>query len=202
MVSAADQTRKEIKLYCQTEKHRPFTLNKEYLKLKEQCLTSYVINRRQTAPSGKLSNANSSTFRLEDTSGRNHYFSVSEQNLMTVLSAFGIHLPSVRELARIQEDEYNVELDMISHVAAYFDIASKRIVDDIPMLFETMFALKFGQELAECLTIRLKLVGIGGLDNCIRYAREKPDVQAKRNHLTRQEEVLRNALSKFDQFAK
>jgi hypothetical protein len=103
-------------------------------------------------------------------------------------------------LARIHADEYDAELEVISHVAAYFDIASTRIIDSIPQLFETMFASRFAQELEERLTIDLKLLGDGGVDRCKKYVRDEPDIQFNRDKLLREKKILKEALATIDRF--
>lgn len=90
--------------------------------------------------------ATSGNFKLHDASGAPRSYPASEENLVTVLSAYGTHLSSLKQLARIHEDEFDVELDVIFYVTASFDVSSKRIIDDIPKLFETIFALHFGQD--------------------------------------------------------
>ena len=182
---------------CQMENHRPFTMNKEYLNRKEENLTAYTLLRHQNE-SG-LPYTTSGSFRLQDGNGSRSY-SASEENLVTVLSAYGIHLTSLRQLARLHADEFDAELDVISHVSAYFDIASQRIIDDIPQVFETIFALRFFNELKDNLASDLKLVGDGGLENCKRYVRDEPDIQMTRDKFDRQRRILKDALDTVDHF--
>jgi len=198
--NAAQKTLEEIRSYCRMENHRPFTMNvAEYLKAKEERVTAFALDRHKNAP---LPSTNGGTFRLEDTSGASRVFSANEDTLLRVLSSYGIHLSSSKELVRIHADENDAELGVISHVVAYFDISSKRLIDDIPKVFETMFARDFGVELRQVLTTNLKLVGAPGLDNCQRYIRDEPDVQAMRNNLTRQQDILVKALDTVSRFFK
>jgi Dynamin GTPase effector domain len=184
------------------ENHRPFTLNKQYLNIKEECVTTFALMRHGRSSSGLLPCATEGNFKLTDASGNPRTYPASEENLVTVLSAYGIHLSSLKQLSRIHEDEYDAELDVISHVTAYFDVSSKRIIDDIPKLFETIFALDFGQELEKHLAKNLKLVEDGGVGTCKRYIRDEPDIQSKRDDLSRHHQILKTALDTVDGFFK
>lgn len=111
-----------------------------------------------------------------------------------------MHISDIKQLVRIRQDEYEPELEVIAHVTAYFDIASKRIVDDIPTLFETKFALTFVKELEKNLHEKLKLVGDSGLENCKRYVRDDPSTQRRREDLSRQLAILSKAEETVNRF--
>jgi hypothetical protein len=190
----------EILQYCHKESHRPFTLNKEYLKRKEDNLAAYALLRhRNTSPDPPFTSSSSSTFRLQDGNFSRAY-AATEENLVTVLSAYGIRLSSLTQLARIHADDFDAELDVIAHVAAYFDIAATRTIDNIPQLFESGFASKFVLRLEEELATKLKLVGEGSLERCRMYVRDEPDIQVKRDRLVREQRILEDALATIDRF--
>ena len=198
----ADQTREEIQLYCNMETLRPFTMNvTEYLKLKEDRITAFALVRHNSS-SATVSMSSATTFRLADIGGIVRTFHANEENLLSILSDYGVRISSAKQLARINSDEYDAELSVISHVAAYFELSSKRIVDDIPKVFETVFARDFGQGLGKSLKTTLQLVGERGVENCGRYVRDEPDIQSKRDDLTRQQEILKKALDTVHQFFK
>jgi hypothetical protein len=201
---AAEQTRREIRAYCRMERHRPFTLNRQYyISMQHEWLTTYALKRHNESRSDcTLASTPCSSIRLTDSTGNPRIFQASEENLCTVLSAFGIHLSSLKQLARIHHDDYDDELGVISHITSYFEISSKRLIDDIPKVFETVFACDFGQELERNLAMNLKLVGEGGVETCKRYIQDEPDVQFKRDDLMRQAGILKNALTTVDHFHK
>ena len=200
---AAAQTREEIYLYCKMENNRPFTMNvEEYNTLKEERVTQFALLRHAKGSTARPFANGGGTFTLHDPRGNSHSYYASEDNLLTVLSAYGLHLSSAKELVRIYADEYDAELGVISHVAAYFEVASKRVIDDIPKVFETVFAREFGERLGKVLIFNLKLVGDGGLENCARYIRDEPTVRARREDLTRQQEILNRALDTVSRFFK
>jgi hypothetical protein len=194
----AAKTRQEIRHYCGMENHRPFTMNKEeYITAKEENVTKLALLRHSKA---QLPCTKGTPFYLEDIRGSSHQFSATEDNLLAVLSAYGIHLSSAKELVRIYVDEYQAELDVIAHVVAYFDISSKRLIDDIPKIFEKRFAHGFGQELKKVLTTKLNLIGDPGLDTCSRYIRDEPEVQEKRRQLRREQRILMKASKTMEEF--
>jgi Dynamin GTPase effector domain len=194
----ADQTREGIQLYCNIETHRPFTMNiAEYLELKEQCMAAFALDRHPNKP---LDASYSGTFRLVDIKGNSRTFISSEENLLSILSDYGVGISSKKQLARVHADEYDAELGVISHVAAYFELSSKRVYDDIPKVFETVFARDFGQNLGRSLTTNLKLVGDRGLENCTRHIRDEPNIQSTRDKVAREQDTLKKALDTVDQF--
>ena len=169
----------------------------EYIDIKDANRTSFALKRY---PEGQISLNKGGTFSLIDGTGNNRYFPATEDNLLKVLAAFGLHLSSSKELVHMHTDKYQAELDVISHVTAYYDISSKRLIDDIPQVFETVFAKDFGLDLRKCLTKTLRLVGVGGVDNCERYIQDEPDIQANRDDLMRQRGILTNALATYQVF--
>jgi Dynamin GTPase effector domain len=99
----------------------------------------------------------------------------------------------MKQLARLQPDPYDSELEVIAHVLSYFEVASKRIIDDIPMVFENSFAFTFAQELETQLQDKLGLIGTGGLEIGARYAANESEIQKRREDLTRQLAILKKA---------
>ena len=197
---ASAHAREEIRQYCAMENHRPLTMNKEeYLRAKDENVTDFAIKRNGTE---SLPRTNGAPFFLEDIQGRSFQFRATEENLLKVLTAFGIHLSSAKELVRIHVDEYQSELDVISHVIAYFDIASKHLIDTMPKIFEKRFARKFGEELAKVLTTRLNIIGDRGLDTCRRYIQDEPNIRERRRELTRKQAILKKALKTVEDFHK
>ena len=197
---ASAHAREEIRQYCAMENHRPLTMNKEeYASAKDENVTVFAIKRNGTE---SLPRTNGALFILEDIQGRSFQFRATEENLLKVLGAYGIHLSSAKELVRIHVDEYQAELDVIAHVIAYFDIASKHLIDTMPKIFEKRFARQFGEELSEVLTSRLNLIGERGLDTCVRYIRDEPDIQERRRELTRKQKILKKALKTVEDFHK
>lgn len=175
-------------------------MNKEaYIKSKEENITKFALTRHGNNP---LPCINGNSFRIDDRFGSPREFNRTEGTLLSILAEFGLHLSSANELVRIYVDQWQAEMEVIAHVVAYFDISSKRLIDDVPKIFESVFAKSFGMELKETLTDMLELVGDGALENCLRYIRDEDDVRVKRDDLTRQQEILVKAAETVDRFFK
>lgn len=175
-------------------------MNKEaYVKTKEENITKFALSRHGDNP---LPCVNGNSFKIEDKLGYPREFNRTEATLLSILSEFGLHLSSAKELVRIYVDQWQAEMEVIAHVIAYFDISSKRLIDDVPKIFETVFAKSFGMELKETLSDMLELVGDGALENCLRYVKDEDEVRVRRDDLTRQQEILVKAVETVDRFFK
>ena len=126
-----------------------------------------------------------------------------QKTLLTLLLNHGYPITSTRQLARLFEpDNYEAELDIMSRVLAYFEISSNRIIDVMPMIFETAFICESAEELAKVLTSELKLIGEFGFETCKRYGKDEPDIQVKREDYRRQADILSDARSIISKFFK
>lgn len=184
------------------ENRRPFTLDHNQFSVsKEDFITEFAHQRGQP-----IASPSSTTHTIRDTYGSAHSITshgVDEDVLLSLLTAKGYRITSTKQLARLHDpDEYITELEVISQVLAYFEISSKRIVDVMPMIFETVFACEFGDELRRVLTSNLKLVGDFGVANCVRYTKDEPDVQMKREDFNRRKETLSRASEIISRFYK
>jgi Dynamin GTPase effector domain len=193
MKSAADTTIGQIKLQCELECNRPFTLNNSaYLESKNIYIYEMVYERSQD-PTSPVP-VSSTTHYIKDPFGNSHSIASkgkSDDVLRGLLTAEGYHITSTKQLARLKDsDEYEAEVTAMAQVLAYFDISSKRIVDIMAMIFETVFARGFGNSLRKSLITDLKLIGDHGVANCKRFAKDEPEVDSKRAYLERQIEIL------------
>ena len=143
-------------------------------------------------------NQSNSSTRISRTShtmrdGCGNFRSISQDEVAPVPVDYAV--ADTKQLARLHgPDQYEIELTVISDIWAYFEIASKRIIDIMPMLFEVVFARDFGRELCNVLTSDLKLVGDQGSENCVRYTRDAEDVHQRRMKLTEDKKILLQAL--------
>ena len=191
--------RKDIHLCCWKELHRPFTMEKEeYIKLKERKRNELLRSRHPKAVDEVLR----PTFNLSDFNSVSRSFPATNQNLSKVLASYGIYVSSPTELICLSTDKYHAELDVMAHVAAYFVISSRRFIDDIPRVFETVFASNFGERLTKNLVKDLNLVGETGVVNCQRFVRDEPHIEEKRDRLIRTLGILDKAKETIDRFFK
>jgi hypothetical protein len=192
----AEKTRQQIKLICELEANRPFTFSHERFSVSRgQHMTEFAHYRNQKNSSACISRT---SHTIRDGSGNFQSISqnaITEDVLVGHLYAKGYKITDSKQLARLHgPDEYEIELTVISDVWAYFDIASKRIMDIMPMLFEVVFARDVGRELQNVLTSDLKLVDDQGVQTCERYTRDDEDVHQSRVKLTEEKRILLKAL--------
>lgn len=195
----ADRTRDQIRLFCDLETNRPFTMsNERYKATRDEKRTewAYLRNNHSSAK-----NVTRTSHTLRD--GTGNYQSISRNGveddvLIGHLCARGYAVTDIKQLALLyQSDEYDTELKVVADVEAYFEISSKRVIDYMPMIFEVVFARDFGRELAKVLTTKLKLVGKPGVQRCQLVTRDAEDVHARRIKLTEDQAILSDALEIF-----
>jgi len=194
-----ESARKEIRVSCGKESHRPFTLEKsEYIEIKEKKRNAFLRQRHPQA----ADEAKRPQFSLTDFNQASRSFPATDENLSKVLASYGIYVNSPTDLICFSTDHYLAELDVMAHVAAYFVISSRRFIDDIPRVFETVFASDFGKHLSENLIKDLNLVGETGMANCQRFVRDEPHIEEKRDRLVRILGILDKAKETIDRFFK
>ena len=176
--------------------------HKGYTLATEELVTEFAHARAQSY--GTHTPASSSTHTIKDIYGTCHSVTakgVGEDVLLSLLVANGYRISSAKQLARLHDpDYYETELEVISQVLAYFELASQRIMDVVPMIFETVFARDFSHEIRKELTSSLKLVGDFGLENCAKFAKEEPDTQLRREDLNKRKDILSRAVTVVHQF--
>jgi hypothetical protein len=167
------------------ETRRPFTLNEiDYRLSKDEHLTDFVHQRKAKTTNGQPSSSRHTTRDGHGNSQSIVSRTENEDTLLSFLAANGYPVTSMKELARLHPpDEFEAEISVISETLAYFDISSKRFIDVMPMVFETVFAVDFVEDLRNGLTGRLKLVGESGYENCKKYGADEPAIQGKRQEL-------------------
>jgi hypothetical protein len=120
---------------------------------------------------------------------------ISDDVLLGHLYAKGFKISDVKELARLHgPDEYETECIVISDILAYFEIASQRIIDIMPMVFEVVFAREFESELRKTLISKLNLLGDKGTETCAEYTRDTEYIRQKREKLIDGKKVLLEAM--------
>jgi len=163
----------------------------DYRISKQDHLTTFAHERNDKMATGQPS---SSRHTVRDANGNSQTIVSSTHNddaLISVLAANGFRITSTKELARLHEpDEYEAEVKVISEALAYFEISSNRIIDVMPMIFETVFAVDFVEDLRVRLAAQLRLVGETGYENCKGYGVDEPAVQGRRVQLNWKTRIL------------
>ena len=178
------------------ERRRPFTLDHMQFSITKENLTTELTHERNESEKKHKTSSTpaSSTYTIRDVSGYSHSITsrgVDEDVLLGLLASKGYRISSPKQLARLHDPgEYVTEIEVICQVLAYFESSSKRIIDIMPMIFETVFASEVVEELREALTSSLKLVGDPGPANCVKYTQDEPAVETEREELLSQKNTL------------
>ena len=197
MKAAAESTRNQIELICSLEKNRAFTMNLQEFSISQEGHKLEYIHYRNDNNSPRRGIRATNTIR--DKAGFFQSLShneVADELIMSQLTAKGIIITDPKQLALLYpRDECDSELDVISAVDAYFEIASKRLTDFMPMIFEVVFIQELVKRLRHALTLQLKLADdLEAAKTCRRYAREDEDIHEKRMKVTAEREVLLGSL--------
>ena len=103
MDQTVKETRNELTLCCRRELYRPFTMLKaEYMKAKQENVNHFAMLRHNPVEGSPRP---PSTFCLVDNNGITRHYSATNDNLLTVVAAYGYRLSSHKDLARLHEDE-------------------------------------------------------------------------------------------------
>jgi len=202
MKKVADETRNQIRLICSLEANRPFTMNGErFIQSRDQYLIDFAHARRPPTSPPNISRTSRTS---RDNFGNSTSVSHEEMDdgvLLGHLNAKGYKISDIKQLALLDgHGEYEAELNVISGVLAHFDVASNRLTQIIPMIFEGVFARTFERELRDVLAPKLELVGDHGAENCRRYTKDAEDVDQRREKLTRNKQVISEALEILDRW--
>jgi hypothetical protein len=178
------------------ESRRPFILNpQDYRDSKEQNFTDLTCERNAKVTSGQPS---LSRHTLRDGNGNSQSIVTTTENdnaLLGILQSKGFALTSTKKLARLHDvDEFEAEMTVISQALAYFEMSSRRIIEIMPMIFETVFAADFVADLRKNLPTTINFVGESGYETCKRYGVDEPIILAKRKDLVARMKSLSEAL--------
>ncbi|KAG6843814.1 hypothetical protein H0H87_012992 [Tephrocybe sp. NHM501043] len=117
------------------------------------------------------------------------------------LAALGYHGVTESDLPKmIPPDEYEREIQVMAEVRGYFQIAYKRIIDNIPSLIDLLFVKAIASDMQGSLISKLSLGTADAKERCAMYLAENPTVLMKRKELTVRKERLeevRHALHAF-----
>jgi hypothetical protein len=83
---------------------------------------------------------------------------------------------------------------ILARICTYFELASKRVVEVIPMVVELAFAKGFAERLRKDFLPGLKLHDEGGLERREEFAREDPELQKRRDELKECQRIVDDCL--------
>ncbi|KAK7017181.1 P-loop containing nucleoside triphosphate hydrolase protein [Favolaschia claudopus] len=172
------------------EKNGPLTLNDHYLSdYREKFLSHYKKAREETQNPTLVEAINAYKSRaipVPATPG------ISQ--VMTGLAAIGLHGVDVDDLVTLlPPDRMEPALNIMADVRAYFQVAYKRIVDNVALSVDYELVRGLGRELLPTLYSGLGINGPEALRICSELAQESPSVAGKREELLKRLERLETA---------
>jgi hypothetical protein len=172
--AAADKTREELQIQCKIEMRYPFTMNEQYLIEAHNTKFNEMLKILGLAPDPTI---------LEQ-------FLEQVRNKFTELDIKG---DFVKEFShKLLPGKHAKAFDVISGALAYFQIASQRMIDFVPMRIEQHLIYDFSKSV-EKLDEVLELVGEGGEKKCAELVKEDPKIADERASLQGRKEILAKA---------
>ncbi|KAF9459501.1 P-loop containing nucleoside triphosphate hydrolase protein [Collybia nuda] len=112
-------------------------------------------------------------------------------NALASLAELGYIGLTTTDLGKLNPtDEYESELQVMAEVRGYFQIAYKRIIDNVPSLIDLVFVKPVGKELQAFLISKFSLGAADANNRCALYLAESPVVTARRKELLAKKERL------------
>ncbi|OBZ65814.1 Interferon-induced GTP-binding protein Mx [Grifola frondosa] len=166
---------------------RPRTLNEHYYAdYREKFLAYYKGCRAQSNDAPLIGMLHSSRVSGNDVVTR----------IMTGLTELGMHDVQPSDLPKLlPADPYDAAIEIMAGVRAYYQVAYKRFVDNIPMAIDHELILSMDRDQALEKALRMGL-GIGGADGslrCAEYLQEPPTIANRREELQKKKARLHTA---------
>ncbi|KIJ68612.1 hypothetical protein HYDPIDRAFT_106826 [Hydnomerulius pinastri MD-312] len=116
------------------------------------------------------------------------------------LANLGITGLTREDLAKlIPQDEYTTEMIVMAEVRGYFQIAYKRVIDNIPSLVDLLFVKAISKDLQSCLISKLA-IGTSSPNHLAEYLEEDPQISAQREKMATQMHMLKEVDTELHRF--
>ncbi|KAF5317462.1 hypothetical protein D9758_018043 [Tetrapyrgos nigripes] len=121
-------------------------------------------------------------------------------DLLAALARCGFTGLTLEDLGKLHAtDEYETELQVMAEVRGYFQVAYKRIIDNIPSFIDLRFVKALSKELQPFLITKFGLGNSSASERCAQYLAEDPVVVERRDELlarkTRLDKVQQELIS-------
>ncbi|KAI1783118.1 P-loop containing nucleoside triphosphate hydrolase protein [Ganoderma leucocontextum] len=194
LTASADETLARIRWFIALET-RPRTLNEAYYADYHDKFLSHYKGWRPIEAEADDDNPRASlTSRLRDHSLEE--FQQTVTGVLAGLTGMGIRGAQAGDLAKLlPPDPYDPAIEIMASVRAYFQVAHKRFIDNIPNTIDYELVLGLDREQALDKALR-KGLGIGGADalaHCAEYIKEPRNVAERREELMTKRERLEMA---------
>ncbi|EMD32895.1 hypothetical protein CERSUDRAFT_76970 [Gelatoporia subvermispora B] len=189
----SEGTMEQIDWHLRAEK-RPMTLNDHYyMEYRNKCLAHYKSQRPHHSNMA-LNNVLRSYSTTNNTSPSTEHQAVSK--IMSAFSELNIYGIDPVDLARVlPSDPYEAAIEIMASVRAYFQVAYKRFIDNIPIAIDQdlVLGLDRSHQLERKLRKGLGLNGPDAYQICEEFLREPEDVSLRRDELRKKKERLAKA---------
>ncbi|KXN93305.1 hypothetical protein AN958_00229 [Leucoagaricus sp. SymC.cos] len=172
----------------------PFTLNTHYMSdYKEKFLTYY----RRVRQDSRRKDANLGA--IPDRPPTQFVFGAQEQEDLTgqalsILAKIGYEGLKREDLGKLLgQDVMEPALDIMATVRAYFQVAYKRFMDNIPMAIDYELVRGGERDIFQLIWTKLEMDGPNAHAMCDEYAQEAVQVAARRQELSKKLERLTEA---------
>ncbi|VDC05683.1 unnamed protein product [Peniophora sp. CBMAI 1063] len=172
----------------QIMERNPFTRNDHYFAdYREKFLTHYKAVRRQ--------DSNDFIARLDrGESDVDEGFRETLNSAMASIHSLGFHEFAPANLPRLlPPDSCEAAIEIMADVRAYFQVAYKRYIDNVPMTIDYGLVSGMNIDLGKTLYNGLGVGGVEGFERCRRLLEEPEDVSQRRDQLVKRRERLRRA---------
>ncbi|KAJ8697219.1 hypothetical protein PTI98_007017 [Pleurotus ostreatus] len=190
--AACQRTEARIKWLISLEAH-PFTLNEHYLAdYKDKFLSFYKAVRQSQRSPTLLAHIN----RYAIAPPQNDSFDRTLQptgipKILSGLSEVGITGVKPEDIPKLlPPDTMEPALTIMAEVRAYFQVAYKRFVDNIPLAIDQELIFGLERDILPTLYAGLGLNGANGTRICQELTQESPQVAGKREELKKKMERL------------
>ncbi|KAK0503501.1 P-loop containing nucleoside triphosphate hydrolase protein [Armillaria luteobubalina] len=122
------------------------------------------------------------------------------QEALTALAALGYSVKA-EDLGKLNPtDMFETELKVMAEVRGYFQVAYKRVIDNIPSFIDLLFVRKMAEELQPFLISKFGLGTVAANEKCARYLEEDPGLVARREELISREKRLLSVQKELNSF--
>ncbi|KAJ7443601.1 P-loop containing nucleoside triphosphate hydrolase protein [Mycena galericulata] len=180
--------------FIRLEKDGPFTLNEHYLSDYKAKFLSYYRSAREKDRNPRLTGAIESC--LPDDGGMFDGPTPPSDiaQILSCLSSIGLDGVHAEDLVKLlPPDSMDPALNIMADVRAYFQVAYKRVADNIPAVIDHELVRGAGRDILTTLYSGLEINGADSLRICRDFAKESPAITGKREELLKRLERLETA---------
>ncbi|KAJ7431615.1 P-loop containing nucleoside triphosphate hydrolase protein, partial [Mycena galericulata] len=189
-----------ISKFIRLEEDGPFTLNEHYLSDYKTKFLSYYRSAREKDRNPRLTGAIESYMPgEEDRAGIDGPIPPSDiAQILSCLCSIGLDGVHAEDLVKLlPPDSMDPALNIMADVRAYFQVAYKRIADNIAAVIDHELVRGAGRDILTTLYSGLEINGADSLRICRDFAKESPAAAGKREELLKRLERLESASSEL-----